>query len=226
MKRVAVIGGTALQDFVEENEHFKEDVVFLNRHNGMWKRSVPPHKIDYRANIRMLAELDITEIIAVFAVGSLSHEHKPGDIIIPDSFLDFTKNRESTFFDDEIHHQTMGKEIFHLPPSVFDIDAHIGGTYVCIEGPRFSTLAESKMFQKLGGTLVGMTMVPECVLAMEAGIKYTPLCIVTDYDCWIHDRNSRDVNVAPPEDVTYEMVQEVMAANEAKMIETVRVMLS
>ena len=226
MRRIAVIGGTALQHFVEEDTQFKDDVVFLNRHNGMWNRGVPPHKIDYKANIRMLSELDVTEIIAVFAVGSLCHEHKPGDIIIPDSFLDFTKNRESTFFDDEIHHQTMGKEIFHLPQSVFDIDAHIGGTYVCIEGPRFSTLAESKMYKMLGGTLVGMTMVPECTLAMEAGIKYTPICVVTDFDCWIHDRNSADMHVEPPEDVTYEMVQEVMKENEQKMIEVVRTMLS
>jgi len=210
----AVIGGTALQEFVEESESFKDDVVFLNRHNGMWNRGLPPHKIDYKANIRMLSELDVTSIIAVFAVGSLRKKHKPGDILIPSSFIDFTKKRESTFFDDEIHHETMGKEIFHYPPSLLDIDAHIGGTYVCIEGPRFSTVAESKMFRIWGGDIIGMTMVPECVLAKEAGMLYTPICVVTDYDCWLEH------------DVTFEMVQEVMAENEQKMIETVRTLLS
>ncbi len=165
-------------------------ICFLPRHGG--HHSIPPHAINFRANIWAMRELGVTRIIAPCAVGSLREEMKPGDLVVPDQFIDRTKNRASTFYD--------GGTVAHIStadpfcPQLRDlaissgrsmgIKMHESGTQVCIEGPRFSTRAESRMFRSWEADTINMTLVPECVLAREAQICYVPLATVTDYDVW------------------------------------------
>ncbi len=169
-------------------------LLFLPRHGRAHVH--PPSKVNYRANVYALKSLGATHCVSVSAVGSLREEVAPGHVVVPDQFIDRTVGRASTFFDDGIpaHVSMADPECPRLAQSLAAVarDAgatvHEGGTYVCIEGPRFSTRAESHMFRQWGAAIVGMTNVPEAFLAREAEMPYATLALSTDYDCWrAHD---------------------------------------
>ena len=165
-------------------------IAFLPRHGK--KHTIPPHQINFRANIWAFKELGIKRIIAPSAVGSLKENVRPGDFALPTQFLDFTKSRVGTFSDiGKVIHISVAEPFCpELQKCVLNvaknqnITIHDGCTYVCIEGPRFSTKAESKFFRTTGADVIGMTLVPECQLAREAQICYVSISTVTDYDVW------------------------------------------
>jgi 5'-methylthioadenosine phosphorylase len=165
-------------------------VAFLPRHGK--RHSIPPHLINYRANIWAMKDLGVKRIVSPSAVGSLRDEMKPGDLVIPDQFIDFTKGRKSTFFDGAVvGHFSLAdpycpelRKLSAETAKELGMTYHDRATYVCIEGPRFSTRAESKLFRNWGADIIGMTLVPEVTLAREAGICYLTLATVTDYDVW------------------------------------------
>ncbi|XP_028129716.1 S-methyl-5'-thioadenosine phosphorylase [Diabrotica virgifera virgifera] len=169
--------------------------VLLARHGR--KHDIMPSDVNYRANIWALKEEGCTHIIATTAVGSLQEHYKPGSLALTDSFIDRTTNRKQTFYDGEPGHPV---GVSHIPMEpaycpktrelILEVAEKLGisiiktGTMVIIEGPRFSTKAESKMYRSWGGDIIGMTQVPEVVLAKEAAICYANVSLVTDYDCW------------------------------------------
>jgi 5'-methylthioadenosine phosphorylase len=165
-------------------------IAFMPRHGK--KHTIPPHLINYRANIWAFKHLGITRIIAPSAVGSLREEIAPGNFVLPSQFIDFTKSRKGTFSDDGsvIHISVADPFCPELQSAILgsakiqNIPMHTGKTYVCIEGPRFSTKAESRFFRTTGADIIGMTLVPECQLAREAQICYASISTVTDYDVW------------------------------------------
>ncbi|RLF13511.1 MAG: S-methyl-5'-thioadenosine phosphorylase [Thermoprotei archaeon] len=165
-------------------------IAFLPRHGR--GHVVPPHMINYRANIWALKTLGVERIIAVSAVGSLREDYRPGDFVVPDQFIDFTKNRAYTFFDGRlVAHVSMAdpfcpelREVAIKTAKELGIPVHEKGTYVCIEGPRFSTRAESRLYKSWGADIIGMTLVPEVNLAREAQICYVTIAMITDYDVW------------------------------------------
>ena len=184
-------------------------LLFLPRH-GRGHR-IPPHQIDARANICALKKLGATHLVGISAVGSMKEEIAPGDFVVVDQFIDLTKGRPSTFFTDGI----VGHVGF-ADPVCEDLSkavaaaagragarVHAGGTYVCIEGPQFSTRAESLLYRSWGVSVIGMTALPEAKLAREAELCYAVLAFVTDYDVW-H---------SSAEAVTVEMVIKNLAAN-------------
>lgn len=169
----------------------KKNIAFIPRHGKLHR--IPPHKINYQANIYAMKELGVNIILAPSAVGSLKTEYKPGDIVLPDQFIDFTKKRNYTFYD--------GPKVCHISqaepfcPDLRDIiiknleqlkyQYHSRGTYICIEGPRFSTKAESEYYRNLlKADIIGMTLIPECILAREMEMCYVSISTVTDYDVW------------------------------------------
>ena len=164
-------------------------IAFIPRHG--FKHSIPPHKINYKANIMALKQLGVESIFATSAVGSMYFDYKPGDFILSDQFIDFTRQRETSFYNGEkgavIHCDMTWPYCPELRESVMeagrelDVALNNGGVYVCTDGPRFETAAEIAMFKFLGGQLVGMTSVPEVCLARELGICYASLCVVTNY---------------------------------------------
>jgi 5'-methylthioadenosine phosphorylase len=165
-------------------------VAFLPRHGR--KHTIRPTDVNSRANIFALKKLGVQRILAPSTVGSLREDFKPGDVVFIDQFIDKTTKREQSFY--------TGKQVCHVSvaepmcPELrktliksaekVNVGAHNTGTYVCIEGPRFSTKAESRMHRMWGADVVGMTLVPECVLAREAEICYACIATVTDYDVW------------------------------------------
>jgi len=164
-------------------------VAFLPRHGE--GHTVLPHQVNYRANLWGLKQLGVKQMIATTAVGSLDQKLEPGSLVIIDQFLDFTKQRPLTFFDQEEVHKAhvdvtepycigLRQELRSCAEKL-KIPYHFGGCYVCTEGPRYETAAEIKMYQILGGTVIGMTAVPEVVLARELGICYANLSIVTNW---------------------------------------------
>lgn len=166
-------------------------IAFMPRHGR--KHTIPPHLINFRANIWAFKELGITRIIAPSAVGSLKQDLKPGDIVLPSQFIDFTKSRKYSFFEGEkVVHISVADpfcpELQNAVSKVSDkinLKIHKNCTYVCIEGPRFSTRAESKFYKEvIGADIIGMTLVPECQLAREAQMCYVSISTVTDYDVW------------------------------------------
>lgn len=200
-------------------------VAFLARHGR--KHTLLPSELPFRANIYAMKQLGVEYLISASAVGSLKEEAKPLDLVVPDQFIDRTKNRVSTFFGDGIvAHIAFGEPICQGLAGVLadaiaslnlpDISLHRGGTYVCMEGPAFSTKAESHLYRSWGATVIGMTNLPEAKLAREAEMAYATLALVTDYDCWHPDHDS----------VTVEMVIENLhrnAVNAQKVIqETVK----
>ncbi|MGI0481254.1 S-methyl-5'-thioadenosine phosphorylase [Geminocystis sp. CENA526] len=168
-------------------------VVFLPRHGR--NHHLLPSELPFQANIYALKQLGVKYILSASAVGSLQKEIKPLDFVIPDQFIDRTKNRQATFFGEGIvahiafGHPVCGKlgnviaqamKNLNLP----DVSLHEGGTYICMEGPAFSTIAESNLYRSWGGSIIGMTNLTEAKLAREAEIAYATLALVTDYDCW------------------------------------------
>ncbi len=178
-------------DFIVVGKVEGVPVAFLPRH-GRGHR-IPPHKINYRANIWALKSLGVRWIISVSAVGSLREDYRPGDFVVPDQFIDMTKKREYTFFDGPVvAHVSMADPFCEdLRQRLVEATRSLGypvhdkGTYVCIEGPRFSTRAESRVWKEVfKADIIGMTLVPEVNLACEAQICYATLAMVTDYDVW------------------------------------------
>jgi len=164
------------------------EVAFIPRHGS--RHQFPPSSVPYRANIQALKDLGVEIIISPCAVGSLKEEYRPGDLIIADQFIDLTKKREYTFFDNRTVHISIAdpfcdhlRNVFADAAKEMGIRHHKKGTYICIEGPRFSTKAESNMFRNFAD-IIGMTLVPECQLAREMGMCYCSLATVTDYDVW------------------------------------------
>ena len=165
------------------------EVVFLPRHGK--NHSIPPHNINYKANIYALKKLGVTDIISISAVGSLKKIHKPGDFLLVDQFIDRTLNRPTTFFDgDCVAHVSLAypvsKQLINLINSsrTCNINLKIGGVYIAIEGPQFSTYAESILYKSWKCDVIGMTNLPEVRLAREAEMGYCTIAMVTDYDCW------------------------------------------
>jgi 5'-methylthioadenosine phosphorylase len=165
-------------------------VAFLPRHGK--GHTILPSELNFRANIYAMKKLGVEHIIAVSAVGSMKEEIKPLDIVIPDQFFDRTRGRISTFFGEGIvGHvsfadpicETLANTLFQAAKSL-DIRAHKGGTYLCMEGPLFSTRAESNVYRQWGVSVIGMTNLQEAKLAREAEICYSTLAMATDYDCW------------------------------------------
>lgn len=164
-------------------------VAFIPRHGKGHK--IPPHMVNSRANLWALKELGVERVISPCAVGSEKENYRPGDMVIVDQFIDFTKKREYTFFDGpRTIHVGMAdplcpelRNIFIEEAQKMNISFHSRGTYICIEGPRFSTRAESMMFRNLAD-IIGMTLVPECQLARELEMCYVSLAMITDYDTW------------------------------------------
>jgi 5'-methylthioadenosine phosphorylase len=194
------------------------ELVFLPRH-GKGHRWLPT-EVNFRANIFAMKKLGVERIISVSAVGSLRQEVAPGHLVVPDQFIDRTSQRPSTFFGKGlVAHVSLAEPFCKYLSGVLAQSAqqagatvHRGGTYVCMEGPQFSTKAESKVYRSLGFSVIGMTNVPECKLAREAEICYASVALVTDYDVW-HE-----------EHVTVEMVIGNLNANTAnvkKLLNTV-----
>lgn len=189
-------------------------VAFLPRHGRGHK--IPPHRVNYRANIWALKSIGVKWVIAVSAVGSLREDYRPGDFVIPDQFIDMTKGvRAFTFFEGgTVAHVSMAdpfceclrRKIIEVARKHPDIRVHEKGTYICIEGPRFSTRAESRVWREVfKADVVGMTLVPEVNLACEAELCYATIAMVTDYDVWAE------------KPVTAEEVVKTMRENTAKV---------
>ncbi len=237
MDIVAIIGGTGVYDpaIMENAEeqvvstrygdtrimvgYYKgRPIAFMPRHGG--DHSVPPHLINYRANIEALYKLGAKRIIATAAVGSLNFEYKPGSIVVVDQFIDFTKSRIPTFFEGDergVIHVDMTepycpelRQVLFAAASTTDTGVFNRGTYICTEGPRFETAAEIKMFKIMGGDVVGMTTVPEVVLARELGICYSTVAMVTNYAAGIS-----------PGKLTHDEVVACMQANLVRLRETI-----
>ena len=179
----------------------REEICFIPRHSRGHK--ISPTNINFRANIDAMKQLGITDIISVSAVGSLKENLKPGKFVIIDQFIDRTFSRIKTFFDEEIvAHVSMAKPISpglsnscEAALKKLNIKHQIGGTYIVMEGPQFSTLAESNLYRSWGADVIGMTNMPEAKLAREAEIRYCTVAMVTDYDCWHPDHDEVDVNM-------------------------------
>lgn len=233
MGKIAIIGGTGVYDMAvlrnvteehtdtpygevlyQTGEYNGKPVVFMARHGR--KHSIAPHMINYRANIWALKQLGVTHVLSTTAVGSINMLMEPGDFVFVDQFLDFTKCRKNTFYEAD------GRGVVHLDvtepycPSLrrklseaaarLGFTSHNGGVYVCTEGPRFETPAEIRMFERLGGDLVGMTNVPEVVLANEAELCYATISMVTNYAAGIS-----------PEPLTHGEVYSLMKENQERL---------
>lgn len=216
--RKAIIGGTGVYETsgaprtetvetrygrvdVDIVEREGVEIVFLARHGK--GHSVPPHLINYRANMMALKQLDVSHIYATCAVGSCNKNYEPGDTVVMTDFLDFTKARPVTFFDGEegVKHTDMSdpycknlRALYYEKAAAEGIVIKGDAVYVCTEGPRFETAAEIRMYEKMGGDVVGMTNVPEVQLAKELGICYSAMGIITNWctgyvsdDIVVHD---------------------------------------
>jgi 5'-methylthioadenosine phosphorylase len=197
-------------------------MLFLPRHGR--EHRIAPHEIDSRANICALKKLGATHLLSVSAVGSMKEGIAPGDFVVVDQFVDLTKRRRSTFFE-----EGFVAHVGFADPVCEDLAAalagaaeragarvHRGGTYVCIEGPQFSTRAESQLYRSWGVAVIGMTAMPEAKLAREAELPFALLALATDYDCWHESEEDVDVeavvqvlrrNVATARRVVMELAQ-------------------
>ena len=179
----------------------KEEIFFIPRHARGHK--INPTNINFRANIDAMKQLGVTDIISVSAVGSLKENLEPGKFVLVDQFIDRTFSRIKTFFDEEIvAHVSMAtptspglSNCCEAALKKLNINHQIGGTYIVMEGPQFSTLAESNLYRSWGADVIGMTNMPEAKLAREAEIRYCTVAMVTDYDCWHPDHDEVDVNM-------------------------------
>ena len=218
--KLAIIGGSGLYDVEEfkdrelldintpwgkpsdqilKTSYDNKEVYFLPRHGK--GHFISPSNINFRANIDALKQLNVTDIVSVSAVGSLKDDLPPGKFVIIDQFIDRTFARNKTFFDEEIvAHVSMAhppsKGLMNACEDAIKkegIDYQRGGTYVVMEGPQFSTLAESNLYRSWKADVIGMTNMPEAKLAREAEIRYASVSMVTDYDCWHPDHENVDV---------------------------------
>jgi 5'-methylthioadenosine phosphorylase len=191
------------------------EVAFLPRHGP--NHTIPPHLVNYRANIYALKSIGVDTIISLSAVGSLKEEYKPKEIALTDQFIDMTKSRKNTFYENgKVVHISAADPFcqqLRTIASAIPLIAHKKGTYVCIEGPRFSTRAESKLWRVMGADVVGMTLCPEAMLAREQELCYLNIAAVTDYDVWAE----RPVN--------NKEVIETMKHNVEKMKDILKVLL-
>ena len=239
--KLAIIGGSGLYDVEEFKErqlieintpwgkpsdqilktnYKNKEIYFLPRHGR--EHSISPSNINFRANIDALKQLGVTDIVSVSAVGSLKEDLPPGKFVIVDQFIDRTFARNKTFFDDEIvAHVSMAKptssclsDCCESALKKLNIKNQRGGTYLVMEGPQFSTLAESNLYRSWGADVIGMTNMPEAKLAREAEIRYCTIAMVTDYDCWHPDHDEVDVSM---------VIQTLMknAANAQNMIKEI-----
>ncbi len=227
--RVGIIGGSGLDDpkLMQEMEEFiietpygqpssplvkgklnGVETVVLARHGR--DHSIFPSGVNYRANLHALKEAGCTSILATTAVGSLRERIKPGDLVFLDQFIDFTKHRPVTFHEKKVVHTPMAEpfcpqlsQLLTESAKELDLRFHDRGTVVTIEGPRFSTKAESHMFRMLGADVINMSTVPEVILARELGICYQSIAMSTDYDCWKEGE----------EPVTWEIILATMKKN-------------
>lgn len=232
--RIAIIGGTGIYDpelFGEgEKKNVKtpygtardvtigklgeREIVFLPRHGK--RHALPPHRINYRANISALKKLDVTRVFATNSVGGINPSLKPGDIVLPHDFADFTRSRCTTFYNDEVVHVDVGEPYCRELRAALDKAAkktasmvHDRAVYACTEGPRFETPAEIRMLRSLACDIVGMTGMPEAVLARELEMCYASLCIVTNYAAGI-----------AKEKLTASEVLEIVGENQEKIRRT------
>jgi len=218
--KLAIIGGSGLYDVEEfkdrefinvdtpwgkpsddilKTKYNNKEIYFLPRHGR--GHSISPSKINFRANIDALKQLGVTDIVSVSAVGSLKEDLSPGKFVIIDQFIDRTFARNKTFFDDEIvAHVSMAYPTSNgLMNSCEEaikkekIEYQRGGIYIVMEGPQFSTLAESNLYRSWNADVIGMTNMPEAKLAREAEIRYASVSMITDFDCWHPDHESVDV---------------------------------
>src|SRR5262245_40721979 len=177
-----------------------KEVAFLARHARGHR--ISPSELNFRANIWGMKSLGVERILSLSAVGSLKEEHKPLDFVIPDQFVDRTRGRVSTFFGDGlVAHISFAHPVCgHLASVAYDaaraagVKAKLGGTYICMEGPAFSTLAESNLYRSWGMDVIGMTNLQEAKLSRQAESCYTTISMVTDYDCWHPDHDAVTVS--------------------------------
>jgi 5'-methylthioadenosine phosphorylase len=209
--QIGIIGGTGISDpsMFKEEECLKvftpygatsdkisilnydhQKIAFLPRHGK--DHTIPPHQVNYRANIWALRDIGINRVIAASTVGSLREDYKPGSLVIPNQFIDRTKKRIDTFYQaGKVCHVSVAspfcaelRRVLIKAGTAVGVTVHGEGTYICIEGPRFSTKAESKLFRDWSADIIGMTLYPECVLAREAELCYACVAMITDYDVW------------------------------------------
>jgi len=239
MTKIAIIGGSGLEDpallknpgetgvetpYGKPSSSFKTgkiegfDVVLLSRHGR--EHSIPPSQVNNRANIWAIRKLGCTHILTTTACGSLREEIQRGDMVILDQFIDFTRHREITFHDTfekgNLQHAAMAEPFNQVlrdklieNAQDLKLNFHPRGTVITIEGPRFSTRAESNMFRMWGADVINMSIAPECILANELEIPYATVALSTDYDCWKTDE----------EPVTWEEVLKVFNHNVENVIE-------
>lgn len=177
-------------DLISVGHYKNRKIAFLPRHGR--KHQIPPHKLPFRANIWAFKELGVERIISASAVGSLQEDFKPSEFVVLDQFIDRTKDRGDTFYDGgQVCHISTAdpfcpelRETFIKSAKEMKLPFHERGTYVCIQGPRFSTRAESKLFRSWGANVIGMTLFPEVALAREVGMCYASVAMITDYDVW------------------------------------------
>lgn len=220
--QIGIIGGSGLYDMAEVTERTDvtittpfgdpsgpyvlgtlrgKRVAFLARHGAGHRLS--PSELNFRANIFGFKTLGVEFLLSASAVGSLKEEYKPLDIVIPDQFFDRTRGRVSTFFGRGLVAHVAFAHPFCKPLSAIAFESgkaagatvHKGGTYVCMEGPQFSTLAESRLYRSWGMDIIGMTNLQEAKLAREAEMCYSTIALVTDYDCWHPDHDSVTVEM-------------------------------
>ena len=235
--KIGIIGGSGLDDpdILEEAKDIEVEtpfgkpssslkvgkidgveVVLLARHGR--EHTIPPTQVNFRANIHALKEAGCTHILATTACGSLQQEIGRGDFVIVDQFIDFTRHRKVSFFEEfkpgEMKHTPMAepfskelREVLIDACRLLDLKHHKKGTVITIEGPRFSTRAESKMFRLWGADVINMSVAPETILANELGIPYAAVAMSTDYDCWKDDE----------EPVSWEEILKVFGENVEKV---------
>lgn len=242
MKRIAIIGGSGFEDpdllkdpapillntpYGEPSSDFLSgqingvEVILVSRHGK--NHTITPSHVNNRANIYAIKELECTHILATTACGSLRKEIKPGDLVFPDQFIDFTRFRPNTFFGEfnpgELSHTSMPdpfdgglRGLLSKEAEKLKIKSHSKGCVVTIEGPRFSTRAESKMFRSWGADIINMSTAPEAILANEIGIPYAAIAMSTDYDSWMENE----------EPVTWEAVLEIFKNNVDSVIRLIK----
>jgi len=199
----------ATSDLIITGSYQRIEVVIIARHGESHR--ICPSNVNFRANIWAMKDLGVTHILATTAAGSLREEVKHGQLVFPDQFIDRTTKRKITFFEGhEVCHISMADPFCQKlraklcqAAQKLDLEYHGEGTIITIEGPRFSTRAESRMFRQWGADIINMSTVPEAILAREAAICYAPIAMSTDYDCW-HESERM---------VTWEIIAEVMGKN-------------